>query len=93
MSRLSESPTDYVARMLKDDEYVDGTFLHAVAKVFNKDIIVVPSSGDDLVHIKGGRNGSSGKGTPLFLGYTDQKDFYQSIIPESQEQVAKIMNK
>ena len=80
----------YIRDVQRDESYVDNDYLYSVSKVFNKDIVVINSGGSEaeVTHLKGGADGASGKGTPLYLAHLRKEDagqnYYQSILP-SQE--------
>jgi len=82
-----DSPQTYVSLIQKDGEFTDNDYLYSVAKLFNKDIVVIESSNptQEVTYIKGGPDSLNGKGVPLFLGHLTKEDagmdFYQSIVP------------
>ena len=87
----------FINTLQKDNSYIDNQYLYSVSKVFNKDIIVFDSGKDeDVLHIKGGVNGSTGKGSPLFLAHLKREDvgqdYYQSIVPDENMNIDIILN-
>lgn len=82
----SESLQDFMSTIQKDESFVDINYLYSVSKIFNKDIIVLDSSeNNNVTYIKGGQNGSKGKGDPLYLAHLRKEEagenYYQSIVP------------
>ena len=60
--------------------------IQAVATIFNKDIVLVPAEGEQET-VRGGIDGKSGKGSPLYLGHIKgeqgkNKDVFISILPD-----------
>merc|ERR1719382_2397280 len=94
----SDSPQTYVSRIQKDGEFTDNDYLFSIAKLFNKDIIVIDSSNStkEVTHIKEGENNSNGKGKPIFLGHLTKEDagndFYQSIIPNKNVHIEQFLS-
>jgi len=92
------SPQEYVTQIQKDEEFVNNDFLFSVAKVFNKDIIIIDSSNPtkEVTYIKGGPNDMNGKGKPIFLGHLPKEDagndFYQSIVPNEDVSIEVIVS-
>ena len=61
----------YIDNISEDGVPLDEVFLTAVAVVFNKDIIIVPSDEEsDVQVVYGGPGSTKGKGSPLYLGCT-----------------------
>jgi len=94
----SDAQQTFVSRIQKDGEFTDNDYLYSVAKLFNKDIIVIESShpSQELTYIKGGPNNSVGKGKPIFLGHLTKEDagnnFYQSIIPSENVHIEQLLS-
>ena len=98
LQRLKNGYTEtYLANIQKDEEFVDNDYLYSVAKIFNKDIVVIESSNptQEVTYIKGGQNNLFGKGKPIFLGHLTKEDagnhFYQSILPNENTDMNQIM--
>jgi len=96
--KFKDSPQTFVSRIQKDGEFTDNDYLYSVAKIFNKDIIVIESSNpsQEVTYIKGGPNNSIGKGKPIFLGHLTKEDagnnFYQSIIPSENVHIEQFLS-
>jgi len=94
----TDSPQQFVSRIQKDGEFTDNDYLYSVAKLFNKDIIVIESSNptEEVTYIKGGPDDTHGKGNPIFLGHLNKddagNDFYQSIIPNENVHIEQIIS-
>eukprot|EP00092_Neocalanus_flemingeri_P000855 GFUD01000912.1.p1 GENE.GFUD01000912.1~~GFUD01000912.1.p1 ORF type:complete len:2609 (-),score=679.76 GFUD01000912.1:80-7906(-) len=93
-----DSPQAYVSNIQKDEEFIDNDYLYSVAKIFNKDIVVIDSSNptQELTYIKGGQNDLQGKGKPIFLGHLTKedagKDFYQSVVPDESVHIEHLLS-
>ena len=93
-----DSPQTFVSSIQKDEEFINNDYLYSVAKIFNKDIVVIESSNptQEVTYIKGGQNNLNGKGKPIFLGHLTKEDagndFYQSIVPNENVHIEQILS-
>lgn len=93
-----DSPQTFVSNIQKDEEFINNDYLYSVAKIFNKDIVVIESSNptQEVTYIKGGQNNLNGKGKPIFLGHLTKEDagndFYQSIVPNENVHIEQILS-
>ena len=94
----SENLQDYMSTIQKEESFVDNYYLYSVSKIFNKDIVIVDSSeNDNVTYLKGGQNGSKGKGEPLYLAHLRKEEagenYYQSIIPDETCNIDALLSK
>ena len=94
----SENLQDYMSTIQKEESFVDNYYLYSVSKIFNKDIVIVDSSeNDNVTYLKGGQNGSKGKGEPLYLAHLRKEEagenYYQSIIPDETCNIDVLLSK
>ena len=92
----TENIDDFLNHVQKDESYVDNHYLHSVSKIFNKDIIILDSSDDNVVtHIKGGLGDAEGRGDPLYLAHLRKEEagehYYQSILPDENCDLKKLL--
>ena len=93
-----DSPQTFVSSIQKDEEFINNDYLYSVAKIFNKDIVVIESSNptQEVTYIKSGQNNLNGKGKPIFLGHLTKEDagndFYQSIVPNENVHIEQILS-
>jgi len=80
------NPSEFVSKISKDGEFMNNDFLYSTARILNKDIYVVESSGsnEEVSVFRGGVGGAKGKGSPLLLAHLSSedaggKDYYQSV--------------
>merc|ERR1711915_304797 len=91
IDQMSQPGQDF--KVWDKDDYV-----FSVAKIFNKDIIVIESSNspEEITFIKGGQNDVRGKGPPLILGHLGKEeagnDFYQSLVPGENLDVDQVIS-
>ena len=87
LEMIEGDPIKYVEKISEDYVPLDETFLTAAALIFNKDIIICPSSDqEDVKVLYGGPGSTKGKGSPLYLGSinpgNDVPLQYYSILPD-----------